>query len=57
MKTKLSAFAFAAIFALAAISTVLIGDPDPKSAIVLADDPTPVDPFCPDGPPCDTRDK
>lgn len=57
MKTTISAFAFAAIFALAAISTVLIDDPNPKSAIVLADDPTPVEPFCPDGPPCDTSDK
>lgn len=57
MRTTFSAIALAAIFALAALSTVFVGDPDPRTSIVLADDPTPVEPFCPNGPPCDTGDK
>lgn len=51
MKKTLSTFAFAAMLALAAVP-LFIGDPSPQ--VVLADDPTPADPFCPENtpPPC-----
>ncbi len=53
MKTKLGAFAFAAMLALAALP-IFIGDPSPKSVVILSDDPTPTDPFCDENtpPPC-----
>lgn len=52
MKPKARTFLFAAILALAAVPVFLGGDPSPS--IVLADDPTPADPFCPENvpPPC-----
>jgi hypothetical protein len=53
MKKLVSTFAFAAMLALAAVP-LFLGDPSPKSMIILADDPTPADPFCPENvpPPC-----
>lgn len=46
-------FAIAAMLILAAVP-LFIGDPSPKSMTVLADDPTPAEPFCPENtpPPC-----
>lgn len=43
-----------AMLALAAVPVFLGSDPSPSSIAVLADDPTPADPFCPENvpPPC-----